>query len=204
MGEIREFLETTYQLKAERRDLEMLFLKVIPLLSINSKVFLGALIPAIENYSLCGLQHEDDSYCWNTFIRHILRLGYIVPGTIKDLGRDELSWIVKWPKDGFHTSAIFNNLQYMGRLRAINDIPPVVLHPEASVEELIVMMTNGAKYTIGSGMCLRLCLSFSLYSAGFHATMVQDVLVRFMPSRLSRLYNDFYSYLPFLGLDSMS
>ena len=150
LAELRTFLETTYHLKAERRDIEILILKVIPLLSINSQVFLGALVPAIENFPLYELRDEDDSHCWNVFLHRILKHGYLLPGTIQDLGRDQMSWIVKWPKDGFHTSAVFNNLQYAGSLRTINDIPPVVFHPEASVEEVMVMMTNGSKYTIGS------------------------------------------------------
>ena len=41
---IADFLQSTYQIKADRQHLEMLFLKVIPLSSINAKVFLPALV----------------------------------------------------------------------------------------------------------------------------------------------------------------
>jgi hypothetical protein len=51
LNDMSVFLETTYCLKAERKHLELLFLKVIPLMSINSMVFLKAMIPAFEGDS---------------------------------------------------------------------------------------------------------------------------------------------------------
>jgi hypothetical protein len=72
--------------------------------------------------------------------------GYLLPGTIEDLGRAELSWIVKWPDDGFKSSQRFNHLQYAGcKLRAMNEIEPLQLHPEESLNELTVVMTSGKK-----------------------------------------------------------
>ena len=44
LEDISDFLQATYQIRADRPYLEMLFLKVIPLTSINSKVFLPALV----------------------------------------------------------------------------------------------------------------------------------------------------------------
>lgn len=44
LAEIKDFLESTYGLKSDRRSLELCILKVVPLLSINSKVFLKSLV----------------------------------------------------------------------------------------------------------------------------------------------------------------
>lgn len=150
LDEISEFLEATYKLKADRRHLEMLFLKVIPLLSINSKVFLNALVPAFEGFSLKNDEEHIRSHSWNVFIQRTLEEGYLLPGGVADLGRDNFSWIVKWPDDGFKSTSVFSNLQYVGRLRTINDIPPIEFHPESSLSELTVILTNGNKYTIGA------------------------------------------------------
>ena len=151
LAEIKDFLEATYKLKADRRDIELLILKVIPLLSINPRVFLNALVPAIDGFPLEGSSvniDEDHSHIWNVFIKRILADGYLLPGTVDDLGRRCLSWIVEWPDDGFKSSSIFNNLQYAGRLRTINNIPPVEVHPGSDCSELTVVMTDDSKYVI--------------------------------------------------------
>lgn len=48
LHELSEFLEVTYRIRAERQHLELLILKVLPLMSINSKIFLNGLITAFE------------------------------------------------------------------------------------------------------------------------------------------------------------
>ena len=74
--------------------------------------------------------------------------GYLLPGTVDDLGRKCLSWIVKWPDEGFRSTSIFNTLQYAGRLRRINDIPPVEVHPRSDCTELTNVMTDDSRYVI--------------------------------------------------------
>lgn len=151
LAELKDFLEATYKLKADRRDIELLILKVIPLLSINPRVFLNALVPTIEGFPLESGStdiDEDHSNIWNIFIKRILADGYLLPGTVDDLGRRRLSWIVKWPDDGFKSTSIFNTLQYAGRLRTINNIPPVEVHPGSDCAELTVVMTDDSKYVI--------------------------------------------------------
>ena len=153
LAEIKDFLEATYKLKADRRDIELLIMKVIPLLSINPRVFLNALVPTIEGFPLesgSTNRDEDHSNIWNIFITRLLADGYLLPGTVDDLGRKRLSWIVKWPEDGFKSTSIFNTLQYAGRLRTINNIPPVEVHPGSDDAELTVVMTNDSKYTISA------------------------------------------------------
>ena len=127
----------------------MLFLKVIPLLSINPRVFLKALIPATESFPLSNDRDEDHSHIWNVFVKRILRDGYLLPGTVHDLGRERLSWLYKWPEAGLKSTAVFSNLQYGGRLRTMNDIPPFEINPGgASLKEVTVVMTDLAQYTI--------------------------------------------------------
>ena len=48
LSELREFLETTYHIKADRRSLEPLMLKVLPLMSSNSKVLIKSLVIAVD------------------------------------------------------------------------------------------------------------------------------------------------------------
>lgn len=151
LAELKDFLEATYKIKADRRDIELLILKVIPLMSINPRVFLNALVPAIDGFPLESANpniDEDHDRIWNIFIKRILENGYILPGTVVDLGRRSLSWIVKWPEDGFKSTLIFNTLQYAGRLRTINSIPPVEVHPGSDCTELTVVMTDDSKYVI--------------------------------------------------------
>ena len=96
LAELKDFLEATYKLKADRRDIELLILKVIPLLSINPRVFLNALVPAIDGFPLeSGRTNidEDHSNIWNMFIKRILAHGYLLPGTVDDLGRKRLSYV---------------------------------------------------------------------------------------------------------------
>jgi len=152
LREIADFLESTYRLKANRQHLELLFMKVMPIISINSKVFLKAMVPAYEGFPLTEPMHENlHGHYWNTFIQRILNQGYLLPGTVTDLGSNELSWVVKWPEEGFKSSSVFNNLQYTGsNSRTFNEIPPVDLHPEGGLKEVTVVLTNGDTYTIES------------------------------------------------------
>jgi hypothetical protein len=166
LADIADFLDSTYRLKADRKHLELLFLKVIPLMSINSKVFLRSLVPAFEGFPLPP--KHTDTKCWDIFVERIMKEGYLLPGTTLDLGREEKSWIVKWPEDGFKSTQVFNNLQYAAvgcRSRTINDIPPIEVHPEASLKELPVIFTNGETYTIGKDDLERItCLTPGAYN----------------------------------------
>jgi hypothetical protein len=163
---IADFLESTYRLKADRKHLELLFLKVIPLMSINSKVFLRSLVPAFEGFPLPP--RHSDKKCWDIFVERIMKEGYLLPGTALDLGREEKSWIVMWPEDGFKSTQVFNNLQYAAvgcRSRTINDIPPIEVYLEASLKELPVIFTNDETYTIEKDDLERItCLTPGAYN----------------------------------------
>ena len=166
LAEIADFLEATYRIKADRKHLEMLFLKVIPLMSINSKVFLKSLIPLHEGFPLPPL--VNDAKTWDTFVQRILKDGYLLPGAAEYLGRETKSWIVKWPEDGFRNTLVFNNLQYSSKETmswTINDIPAIEIHPEASLKEVPVEFTDGELYTIGKDDLDRItCLTPGTYN----------------------------------------
>lgn len=114
-------------------------------------MFLNALVPAIENFPLeKGKVDDDEAHCnvWNVFVKRILHDGYLLPGHVEDLSRRRLSWVVKWPEQGFKSTAVFNTLQYAGRFRTINDIPSIEVNPGSNSSELTVELTDGSKYTI--------------------------------------------------------
>lgn len=75
---IKDFLEATYKIEADRSHLELMFLKVIPLMSINSKVFLRALVPPFEGFPL-PQDVENDEAAWDVFISRIQDQGYLLP-----------------------------------------------------------------------------------------------------------------------------
>lgn len=115
LGDLKEFLETTYRIKADRLSLELLILKVLPLMSINSKVFMKSLVMAIEVFDFVAeLDTRRECEMWNKLVQRLLHLGYMLPGTVAQLGQTSLSWIIKWPEDGIKDSYIFRHLQYRG------------------------------------------------------------------------------------------
>ena len=99
-----------------------------------------------------GPENNDTNHAgtWDIFIERILNMGYLVPGTLADLGRENQSWIVKWPQDGFKSNRVFRYLQFYGPLRTINDIPPMELHPSDGLNEVTVIMTDNNRYEISA------------------------------------------------------
>ena len=152
MAELAGFLEDTFGILAERQHLELLILKVLPLFSINSKIFLRALVTAFDGHLVNpSNQLSDQPVVWDIFMGRLLQHGYILPGTIDQLGCEDRSWIIKWGKDGFKDTSVFKNLQYSGQSRTINEIPPLSLNPEvATTAELTVILANKRNYIIAS------------------------------------------------------
>jgi hypothetical protein len=153
LAEIQDFLESTYNIKADRKSLELLFLKVLPLLSINSRVFLTSMVPAFEEgrYTLTDCTNEDDyAHYWDVFVSRILNRGYILPGKVVQLGRNPMSWCVNWGENGFKSSDVFCNLQFSGTLKAGNEIPRIddLNEKDSESVNLTVILTNDEKYTI--------------------------------------------------------
>ncbi|KAI9775615.1 MAG: hypothetical protein M1839_001016 [Geoglossum umbratile] len=147
---ISDFLESTYELKADRQHVELAVLKVLPLKSINSKVFLKGIIAAFPNFNPSKNTNNATNYpyIWDAFIQHIMHLHCILPGTISELATPELSWSVKWPEKGFKSSEVFRNLQYAGSERAVNGIPAITLQVDSSVTEVTAMFTNKRTFVL--------------------------------------------------------
>jgi hypothetical protein len=80
--------------------MELLFLKVIPLTSINPRVFLQGLIPAVDHWPLTKESLQNERRVWTTFIRNLAVKGYLLPGSVEDLGHQQNSWIYGWPEEG--------------------------------------------------------------------------------------------------------
>ena len=152
LGELAEALQETYSILADRQHLELLILKVLPLSSINSKIFIRALVQAFDGPHVAVPQHMVDApVAWDIFLRRLLQHGYVLPGTIDQLGCEDRSWVVKWPEDGFKDTSVFRNLQFSGDHKTINSIPPLNLNPEVpSTAALTVTLSNGRSYTIAS------------------------------------------------------
>ena len=151
LNELAEFLEVTYGICASRDHIELLVLKVLPLSSINSKIFLNALVQAFEGPLIKPSPHLSDESIWDIFIGRMLQKGYMLPGTVEDLGCFNQSWVVRWPKQGFKDTQIFKNLQYAGTARTINEIPPVDLNPDViSGSEITVILANGRSHIIAT------------------------------------------------------
>ena len=82
LQELAEFLEVTYSLRAERQHIELLILKVLPLMSINSKIFLESLVTAFDGPFVNVSPHLVDQLdIWNYFLQLLLQYDYILPGT---------------------------------------------------------------------------------------------------------------------------
>lgn len=152
LHELAEFLEVTYRIRAERQHLELLILKVLPLISINSKIFLNGLITAFEGPLVNPSPHlVDQPEIWRLFLLRLLRHDYVLPGTIEQLNDKNFSWVSKWPEDGYRDSSAFRHLQYAGRARAFNEIPPIDFHTEHHSTEVTAVFTNGCRYIVSVG-----------------------------------------------------
>ena len=126
---------------------------------------------------------------WDIFIEELLKKGYLLPGTLTDLGRENQSWIVKWPEEGFKSNRVFRHLQFSGRLRTINDIPAMALHPSDGLKELTVIMTDNNKYEISAEDLEHItCLNSGVYhvqdTSGSKESLDLDIRVHPMNAEL--------------------
>jgi hypothetical protein len=138
LSELEQFFETTYRTKADRQSLELPVLKVLPLISINSKEFLKALVTVVEEAHVgTELDMRQKGKLWNTFVQRLLHLGYMLPGTVTQLGQSGLSWVIKWPEDGIKDSHVFRNLQYDDRSRIVNELSSLDLNLDSTLDEVL-------------------------------------------------------------------
>ncbi len=150
LNDLKEFLQTTYRIKADRQSVELLILKVLPLMSINSTVFINAMVAAVDGFNgEPQLDTEQPDQNWAAFVQRLLHLGWVLPGTVSQLGQHDLSWIIKWPDDGVRDSHLMRNLQYGNKTWVMNEIPSLDLSLDSMLDKVTVILTNGATYTIG-------------------------------------------------------
>lgn len=208
LAEISGFLEQTYKIKAERQHIELLILKVLPLMSINSRIFVNAMVVTFEGpHVQLDPRYQDEASIWNRFIARRLGDGYILPGTVDQLGQPDYSWIVKWPEDGIKDSHVFSNLQYAGTARTINEIPPIDLSFDSGSNELTVILTNGNKYIVGTSDLENItCMTRGRYSITeaegvgrtFDLEVTEEVVNKTLYDAIHKLNNvidQFNSYL---------
>lgn len=146
---LRLFLEKTYKIKADRTNIEILVLKVLPLQSINSSIFVRDIINAVQNSNQGDALPDNVEESWNGFIKHLVSLGYTLPGYTEQMGQYDISWIVQIPPgDGFKNSLVFNNLQYCDRHIDFNIIPSMSLGMNHDNGEVTAILTNNKRYLI--------------------------------------------------------
>lgn len=143
LNEMSDFLEKTYGFLPDRPSMELLFLKVIPLTSINPKVFLQGLIPAVEGWPAPDSTIDKHEWLWTNFIKRLAKKGYLLPGTIEDMGHRESSWISKWPEAGINSSSAFSRLQYHGATsKSFNEVPTARFSYEPDLKGMYISWTN--------------------------------------------------------------
>ena len=95
-----EYLEQTFGLIPKRGDMELLFLKVMPLTSMNSRVFLQALIPTVDVWKVPERGLRNEPWVWMQFVKRLAKKGYLILGSVEELGHSNESWIPNWPDRG--------------------------------------------------------------------------------------------------------
>jgi hypothetical protein len=80
-----ESLLRDHGIDSKRPPLELLFLKVLPLSPVNSKVFLTSLVPAVLGWEVSAkvIVYEED--CWYQFLIDLAKRGYLIPCTMETL-----------------------------------------------------------------------------------------------------------------------
>ena len=158
LHEISDVLESTYNLEADRAYLELLFLKFLPREASTPKAFLqyvSFFMVGPQSTDMMDLDtHIGQSHCWDACLLQVLDRGFLLPASTLDLGRDNFSWISKWPEGGYKSSEIFKNLQSTASgPRALFDLAFDELHLERKLWWKSVIMTGGREYSIQATDC---------------------------------------------------
>lgn len=112
------------------------------------------MIPAVDAWPLTDRFMDCFSYtgAWDEFLVNIAARGYLLPGSLEDLGRDRLSYVKKWPDAGVNSSTVFARLQYHGeKMGTFNEIPHARFDLQPDQTEITVVMTNNVTYTMHPG-----------------------------------------------------
>jgi hypothetical protein len=150
LSRIQSALEQTYQLKADRKSIELTILKVLTSLSVAPHGFLKGVIGAFHSKSVTmGDDEQSESRAWDLFLGEIASLGWLLPGTMEDLGRVPGSWKARWQK--YKSSDVFDHLQYCGEKDAVNFIPPLKIRSkEYENQQISAEFRNGQTYCVAA------------------------------------------------------
>ena len=99
------------------------------------------------------LNDENLGRYWNKFCELRLQEGYLIPGHWSSLHPYTRTWVNKWPDEGIRSSTIFAQLQYCmprDKLRALNELTPLELHPENSYTEVTAYLTDHSQFVLAS------------------------------------------------------
>lgn len=159
LKQLENMLEDQYQLKADRKSMELTIMKVLTLSSVGAPLFLSSLLSSFDGGRCDTQKFKEKSQrviAWDSFVSAITREGWILPGSlIKKRLRDDKtsktkeqsSWKVKW--DEYTDTEIFDHLQYNGEKKEVNDIPPLKLQcKDFEIEEVLADFRDGKKYVV--------------------------------------------------------
>jgi hypothetical protein len=180
LKQLSNILEDTFKIPSNRLDLEILILKVLPLSSINSEIFMRDLLYALDT-SIRVTEVEDrmtQQYRWRRLQKQLARDGYILPVQIRprvfpedSLGErlddfmnamEHESWLPAWPDDdGILDSTIFKHIQHFGdtkqqgniqqdTVKAVNIVPHLHITSEDRENEYVAVCPNGARYRVSA------------------------------------------------------
>ena len=141
--------------------------------------------------------HRESAAIWSSFIYRLLSSGYMLPGTVSQLGQRDYSWVVIWDDAGFKDTHIFNNLQYAGKAKTVNDVPPLDLNPTNGTKELTVVLHNMGKYIIGTSDLEKVtCITRGRYSIveseggrTFDLEVIEEVVNRVLYEAIRQMNN---------------
>jgi len=158
LKQLENMLEDQYQLKADRKSMELTIMKVLTLSSVGAPLFLSSLLSSFSGERCDTQNFKEESQrviAWDSFVSAITREGWILPGSFikKRLKYDKTpkpkkqSWKVKW--DEYTDTEIFDHLQYNGEKKEVNDIPPLKLQSkDFEMEEVLADFQDGKKYVV--------------------------------------------------------
>ena len=153
LASIRESLEQSYGIQADRQSVELTILKVLTSYSVAPQLFLSGVLSAFSSVRVeADKTNEGQSAQWDEFLSEIASKGWIVPGSAPHVGRKfiqpkgQTSWKVQW--QSYESTDIFNNLQYCGEKNTVNSIPPLRVNGTWDDVEVSADFQNGQAFKL--------------------------------------------------------
>jgi hypothetical protein len=151
LEEMHPFLEETYRIRASRQDIELLFLKILPLKAADPRQLLDSVVYCFGSTDGTSVPESITlPNRWRALIRLLISLNYILPRNLDQLGAPEASWMIEWPQEGFTDSTIFHNLQYAGPYYTFNEIPPLDIGTEEVQNWFSIVLVVGTQFKVSN------------------------------------------------------